>query len=201
MLDPKKQHHLYITLTEPIAFLRTPDPSGRLQPDPDDPPTVVRGVLTLNVAKPIVISSIEAELSGMLAISYQEGSCCLDLSHPLCASTDASRCSSLSSHGLFCPLIPRTSVQPIGIGSRSIELPEKQKIYASTVTVFRADQAAHGRRSASVEPGLSATNSTNEDEHAATTLPRPPSLPRGRTERRSVVSTYSRPLLPTDVIV
>ncbi|KAI9459347.1 hypothetical protein HD554DRAFT_1619258 [Boletus coccyginus] len=147
MLDPKKQHHLYITLTEPIAFLRTPDPSGRLQPDPDDPPTIVRGVLTLNVAKPIEISSIEAELSGMLAISYQEG-----------------------------------------IGSRSIELPEKQKIYASTVTVFRADQAAHGRRSASVEPGLSATNSTNEDEHAATTLPRPPSLPRGRTERRSVVS-------------
>ena len=89
MLDPKKQQQFYITLTEPVAFLRTPDPSGRLQPDPDDPPTIVRGLLTLNVVKPVGISSVEAELSGMLAISHQEGSCCLDLSHPLCASTDA----------------------------------------------------------------------------------------------------------------
>lgn len=72
MLDPKKQ--LNITLAEPVVFLRTPDPSGRLHTDPNDPPTLVRGILSLNVAKPIGISSIEVELTGVLSISYPEGS-------------------------------------------------------------------------------------------------------------------------------
>ena len=71
MLDPKKQ--FYITLTEPVVFLRTSDPSGRLQRDWDDSPTIVRGILTLNVVKPIGISSIDVELTGMLAIN-PEGS-------------------------------------------------------------------------------------------------------------------------------
>lgn len=72
MLDSEKQ--LSITLTEPVVFLRTSDPSGRFQSDTNDSPTLVRGILALNVAKPIAISSIEVELSGMLAINYPEGS-------------------------------------------------------------------------------------------------------------------------------
>lgn len=72
MLDPKKQ--LDITLTEPVVFLRSSDPSGRLEPDPNDPPTFVRGILTLNVVKPIGISSIEVELTGLSTVNYPEGS-------------------------------------------------------------------------------------------------------------------------------
>ena len=48
MLDPN------ITLTEPVVFLRTSDPSGRLQRDWDDSP---RAILTLNVVEPTGISS------------------------------------------------------------------------------------------------------------------------------------------------
>ncbi|KAF8124382.1 hypothetical protein EV363DRAFT_1354337 [Boletus edulis] len=140
---------LYITLTEPVVFLRSSDPSGRLHPDQYNSPTLVRGILTLKVAKPIEISSIEVELTGVSAISYQEG-----------------------------------------IGPRRVDLTEKRQIYSSSVTVFRADQleVPHGgRHSASVRPGPSTTNSDG-DEHAATTLSRPPSLTRGRSERRCVVS-------------
>ena len=70
-MDPKKQ--FYITLTEPIVFLRTSDPSGRLQRESDDSPALVRGIVTLNVVKPIGISTIEVELTGTLAIN-PEGS-------------------------------------------------------------------------------------------------------------------------------
>lgn len=70
MLDNKKQ--LSITLTEPVVFLRSSDPLGR-HPDPNDPPTIVRGVLTLNVLKPIAISSIDVELSGTLTTHYPDG--------------------------------------------------------------------------------------------------------------------------------
>lgn len=73
MLDPKKQ--LDITLTEPVIFLRSSDPSGRREVDVNDPPTLVRGILTLNVVKPIGISSIDVELTGLLTVSYPEGSC------------------------------------------------------------------------------------------------------------------------------
>jgi hypothetical protein len=86
MLDPKKQ--FYITLTEPVVFLRTSDPSGRLERDWDDSPALVRGILTLNVVKPIGISSIEVELTGILAIN-SEGSCIIsDMSHTTLTGTN-----------------------------------------------------------------------------------------------------------------
>ncbi|KAH0833827.1 hypothetical protein J3R83DRAFT_10991 [Lanmaoa asiatica] len=146
MLDPLKKQ-LHIILTEPVIFLRSSDPSGRHQPDPNDPPALVRGILNLNVVKPIGISSIEVELIGLLTLR-----------------------------------------PPEAIRSRRIELPETQRIYSSTATVFRADQVPHGRRFASVGPGLSTANSNDDDEHAATTLSRPPPSPRRRSERRSSVS-------------
>ena len=62
------------------------------------------------------------------------------------------------------------------------------------MTIFRTDQVPRGRHSPSVlGRGLSASNSNNEDERAATTPSRPPSLPRGR----SVFRSYPR--TPTDV--
>lgn len=76
MLDSKKQL-FNIALTEPIVFLRSSDPSGRLQSHPNDSPTLVRGILNLNVVKPIGISSIEVELTGVLTLIPPEGSCYL----------------------------------------------------------------------------------------------------------------------------
>ena len=96
-------------------------------------------------------------------------------------------------------LIPRITIvtHPIGIGSRRTDsFLEKQKIFTSTVTVFRADQLLRARYSSSVGFGSSAANPNNEDERAATTVSRPPSVPRGRSERRSVVRSYPR--TPTD---
>lgn len=179
MLDPKKQ--LDITLTEPVVFLRSSDPSGRLQSDPDDAPTLVRGILTLTVVKPIEVSSIEVELAGVLTVSYSESSCCLRFTlHEAI----------ITHNFILITMISLALLLVDVIASRHNDFPEKHKIYSSTMTVFCADQVSHGKRRASVGPGLSAANSANDDEHVAANLSRLSSLSRWRSERRSAVSAY-----------
>ncbi|KIK98279.1 hypothetical protein PAXRUDRAFT_702378 [Paxillus rubicundulus Ve08.2h10] len=73
MLASESNSALSIRLTEPLVFLRSSDPSGRLPPDPNDPPALVRGLLTLNIAKPTRISSIEVELTGVATTNWLEG--------------------------------------------------------------------------------------------------------------------------------
>ncbi|KAF8841054.1 hypothetical protein BDN67DRAFT_577840 [Paxillus ammoniavirescens] len=73
MLTSEPKSALSIRLTEPLIFLRSSDPSGRLPPDPNDPPALVRGLLILNIAKPTRISSIEVELTGVATTSWLEG--------------------------------------------------------------------------------------------------------------------------------
>ncbi|KIN95897.1 hypothetical protein M404DRAFT_293908 [Pisolithus tinctorius Marx 270] len=64
---------LSIRLTEPFIFLRTNDPSGLHPPDPADSPGLVRGLVTLNLAKPTRISSIEVELQAVVTATWPEG--------------------------------------------------------------------------------------------------------------------------------
>ncbi|KAI5983894.1 hypothetical protein EDD15DRAFT_2313018 [Pisolithus albus] len=64
---------LSIRLTEPFVFLRTSDPSGHRPPDPADSPGLVRGLVTLNLAKPTRISSIEVELKAVVTATWPEG--------------------------------------------------------------------------------------------------------------------------------
>ncbi|KAF9239464.1 hypothetical protein BU15DRAFT_61972 [Melanogaster broomeanus] len=46
---------------------------SKYNPDPSEPPTLVRGLLILNVVKPTRISSIEVELNGVATTSWPEG--------------------------------------------------------------------------------------------------------------------------------
>lgn len=70
-----EKNTLFIRLTESVVFLRTSDPTGRDRLQDNAPPAMVRGLLTLNVVKPIRISSIEIELQGKATTSSFEGAC------------------------------------------------------------------------------------------------------------------------------
>ena len=64
-----------ITLTEPVVILRTVD-IARVQSPPDEeisPPSVLRGLLALDLAKANRISSIEVELQAISHASWSEG--------------------------------------------------------------------------------------------------------------------------------
>lgn len=66
---------LMITLTEPVVILRTVDIAGAQSP-PDagiSPPSVLRGLLALDLAKANRISSIEVELQAISHASWSEG--------------------------------------------------------------------------------------------------------------------------------
>lgn len=69
------RNSLEIRLTESVVFLRTGDGTGRTRhgTQPTAPPAMVRGLLTLNIVKPIKISSIEIELTGKTSTSWPEG--------------------------------------------------------------------------------------------------------------------------------
>lgn len=73
VLHMDTRNPLSIRLTEPVVFLRSYDPSGRHPPDPEDPPALIRALLTLNVTRPTRISTIEAELRGVVSLTWPEG--------------------------------------------------------------------------------------------------------------------------------
>ncbi|KAI9454606.1 hypothetical protein F5148DRAFT_423904 [Russula earlei] len=72
MLNPSQSQHapskssLTITLTEPLVILRTADTSGAA-------PSVLRGLLALDLSKASRISSIEVELQASSCASWTEG--------------------------------------------------------------------------------------------------------------------------------
>ncbi|KAF9228445.1 hypothetical protein BS17DRAFT_773743 [Gyrodon lividus] len=70
-LAPEK-NSLSIRLTEPVVWLRCTEHERR-HGDDTLPPAVVRGLLTLELAKPTKISSIELELQGKAATRWTKG--------------------------------------------------------------------------------------------------------------------------------
>ena len=69
------KNSLMITLTEPVVILRTVDIAGVHSPPDEDisPPSVLRGLLALDLAKANRISSIEVELQAICHASWSEG--------------------------------------------------------------------------------------------------------------------------------
>ena len=73
MTDETNKNPLTIRLTESAVFLR-PDGTGRQSCDRDDSrPSMLRGLLTLELTKPTRISSIELELVARTVVSWPEG--------------------------------------------------------------------------------------------------------------------------------
>ncbi|KAI0061210.1 hypothetical protein BV25DRAFT_807582 [Artomyces pyxidatus] len=66
------KNSLNITLTESAVFLRAVDFSGRRHAHDNAPPSMLRGLLTLSLAKPTRISSIEVELQGTAVTTWPE---------------------------------------------------------------------------------------------------------------------------------
>ena len=71
---PRSKSSLSITLTEPFVILRTVDAAGS-QPLLGEfaPPSVLRGLLALDLSKSSKISSIQIELQAMSCASWSEG--------------------------------------------------------------------------------------------------------------------------------
>ncbi|KIJ66043.1 hypothetical protein HYDPIDRAFT_87351 [Hydnomerulius pinastri MD-312] len=73
MASPRhEKNSLSIRLTEPVVFVRGSERESRHDGD-TTLPAVVRGLLTLKLAKPIKISSIELELEGKATTTWPEG--------------------------------------------------------------------------------------------------------------------------------
>ncbi|KAI0311490.1 hypothetical protein OF83DRAFT_755726 [Amylostereum chailletii] len=70
-MNTKKQ--LHIDLTESVLFLRAVDFTGRRQTHENAPPSMLRGLLTLELSKSTRISSIEIELQGKTSTTVPDG--------------------------------------------------------------------------------------------------------------------------------
>ncbi|THV05159.1 hypothetical protein K435DRAFT_961538 [Dendrothele bispora CBS 962.96] len=70
--DKPLKNSLNISLAESAVFLRTNDTSGRNRYN-DSRPTMLRGLLTLELVKPTRISSIQLELQARSSIAWPEG--------------------------------------------------------------------------------------------------------------------------------
>lgn len=72
---PATKNTLDIRLTESVVFLRGGDGTGRHRSgtQPNAPPALIRGLLTLTLVKPTKISSIEVELLGKTSTAWPEG--------------------------------------------------------------------------------------------------------------------------------
>ncbi len=69
------KNSLTITLTEPVVILRTVDVAGVQSPlsGGASPPSILRGLLALDLAKASRISSIQVELQAISHASWSEG--------------------------------------------------------------------------------------------------------------------------------
>lgn len=68
---------LSLRLTEPVVFLRSGSDSAsrrRRRGRAEYPPTLLRGILTLNLTKPTRIKSIEVEFEGISRTDWPDGS-------------------------------------------------------------------------------------------------------------------------------
>jgi hypothetical protein len=78
-INPRK-NTLSISLTESVLFLRSVDVSAHRSTTPENPPpSILRGLLILNLVKPTRISSIQVDLIGQSVTIWTEGT----LSHPI----------------------------------------------------------------------------------------------------------------------
>lgn len=128
MTDEASKSPLTIRLTESAVFLRS-DGADREACD-DSCPSMLRGLLTLDLAKPTKISSIELELVAVSVVSWPEGAYILQ-----CLPTSACH---------------QTSV--LGIGARRVDVIEEHEVFRASTVYFRAG-SSEARRNASIGPG------------------------------------------------
>jgi hypothetical protein len=133
--DRAKKTGLTIIFTEPLVFLRPRDiyhqPNSTTTSTDPGPPSLVRGLLTLTLAKPTRISRISLELTCVTRNTWPEGQ-----------SSDAS---------------PRASIEADAgvVGSRKMVPPEERTVYRAEAVYFDGSSPLMLRRSMSlVDPPL-----------------------------------------------
>jgi arrestin-related trafficking adapter 3/6 len=176
-----QRNTLSIALTESVVFLRVVDFSTRRRITQENAsPSMLRGLLTLNLVKPIRISSIQVELIGQSVTIWTEG--ILTLFN-------------------YMSFIGNRFTILIGSSTRyAAEMPEKKNLFSATQTFFQAPRS-HARRALSVEPGLSYYADEHElIDHRLPSSPQPTrdqgpahpyhsfDLPRGRERIRRRLS-------------
>jgi arrestin-related trafficking adapter 3/6 len=125
---PTHKSSLTITLTEPLVVLRTLNVARfQSQPEAVSPPSMLRGLLALDLSKASKISSIDVELQVVSCAPWSEG----------------------MFHAVFFPF-EFVSTLFLGMGTL-----EDHKIYSATQVFFRAASSPSTRRCMSVDPGAS----------------------------------------------
>jgi len=123
-----KNHALTIRLIESAVFLQ-PGGTNSLSRSRDSRPSLLRGLLVLDLPKPTRIKSIELELIGKTLNSWPEGKC------------------DRNPESMAANVIYRT-----GVGAESGEMTEEHDIYRVSTVYFRA-QRLETRRGSSLGPG------------------------------------------------
>lgn len=132
MADKAKKNSLSIRLTESAVFLRS-DGAGRRRGG-GSRPSMLRGLLTLDLAKPTRITSIELELQAKSVTAWPEG---------------IRSCVIIGLTFNTCPVS--------GIGARRAEVTEEHRIFQASTVYFQAKKF-QTRRNASVGPGAACSD-------------------------------------------
>lgn len=144
---------LDIRLAEPVVFLRgSGDVTTRRRTaiPPETAPAMVRGILTLNLAKATKIRSIAVTLEGRAKTEWPEGSSRV---HSSADKVDVL---------ILCPYC-------VGIGARRTEVTEDVSVLSSSTVFFRAgheDGAAptsSARRAMSLGPGIGIDHEADDE--------------------------------------
>jgi hypothetical protein len=146
---------LSLALVESALFLRAIHLHRTPSSHDNAPPAILRGLLVLSLAKPTRISSIQAELVAESVTVWTEGGYIV----------------SFSPADLLTISVGQSSRYPA-------ELQERNNLYSVTRTFFQAPRTTTGRRSLSLDPGLS--HYAEQDEFTSHRRRSSPSLTRER---------------------
>lgn len=171
---PSSSTSLSILLTEPHVFVTVPPRRDRQHLATEgNPPSLVRALLILTLAKAAKVTSIEVSFEGKSVTDWPEGELCIAFS-----ALDG----------------PKKNHQVVGIGPRRLETTE-QRVLVSGKSVFFDATSSSSRRARSVGPGTR----PDADDYATPPLSRQPSNEQPPSFNAAVRSSSVMPSLGGNV--
>ena len=132
LMHPEKSHQLSIQLTQPVVPLRCrPTQTSRHHDGEMLPPAIVRGLLTLKLAKPTKVSSIELELQAGATTHY---------------------CTPGTIICHTCVMPSTGFILMTAAGRTRIDVTEQYKVHSASMVVFKAGPMSQPQRAASARP-------------------------------------------------
>lgn len=206
-----------IRLAEPVVYLKDVDFSGRHRTHNElSPPSMLRGILVLHLAKATKIRSVDIELTAKSTTHYPEGVLSIRLHcHISRRNLIIDHSTVFSPCRITCPR--RQLVVGVG-GARRVEVTEEHQLYSSSTVYFRQGSEGHpSRRAVSLGPTPSGarmeegdtfssdSDTDREDDEIPDSPHRNRNAPRGRRGasvdlrnfHRDVVSHHATTKIPS----